>query len=219
MRFKRALSIILAVAVAVSAASCGGEKQDNKLTLGTVQGNVYTNDFFDLKVEASEGFSYADDETIQAIGLSTADKYAEFDDDLMKDVAKDLKSGKTITDFYLSDEDYADSLNFMISYGGHDLQDKMIENIIDESLPMLQESYDKQGLRGAKCERSVIEFCGRKIPCIKINASVALQGGAYAEIYQTQIQFIQGDYLGCLTATTYIDDTTEDMLNMATVTD
>ena len=137
---------------------------------------------------------------------------------MLKEVAGDLKSGKTITDFYLSDEDYADSLNLMISYGGHDLQDTMLESIIDETIPKLQEAFEEQGLRGAKCERSVIDFCGRKIPCIKTNASVALQGGAYAEIYQTQIQLISGEYIGCLTATSYTEDTTEKMLKMATVT-
>ena len=219
MSFKRVLLIVLMGTFTVSLAACGKDRQLYELKLGTVEGNVYTNDFFDIKVEAAEGFSYADEETIRAIGLATADTLDESDADILKSVAGDLKAGKTITDFYLSDEDYADSLNLMISYGGSDLQDRMLESIIDETIPKLQEAYEEQGLRGAKCERSVIEFCGRKIPCIKVNASVALKGGAYAEIYQTQIQLINGDYMGCLTATTYIEDTTEEMLNMATVTE
>ena len=217
MSFKRVLLIVLLGAFAVSLAACGKDKQSYELKLGSVEGNIYTNDFFDIKVEASEGFSYADDETMQAIGLATADAYAEIDDDLLKSVADDLKSGKTITDFYLSDEGYADSLNLTITYGGHDLRESMLESIIDETLPKLQESFDAQGLRGAKCERSVIEFGGRKIPCIRTNASVTLQSGDYAEIYQTQIQIVRGEYLACLTATSYTDDITEELLDMATV--
>ena len=50
MSFKRVLLIVLAGALAISLTACGGDKQVKELALGTVRGNVYTNDFFDLKV-------------------------------------------------------------------------------------------------------------------------------------------------------------------------
>ena len=215
MGYKKIGAIALAGVLLLGTAFCGCGRKGDELTLGTVQGTTYVNDYFGLKVVAEEGFTYADDATIETIGLEPA-AYDEQESDRPEVICKDLKSGKLVTDFYLSDDDYADSLNLTISYGGNGLKESMVDSIIDAELPSLTRDYETQGMRGVKCERSTTEFGGKPVSCIKTNASIELKGGAYVEIYQTQIQIIKGDYIGCLTATTYAHDTTEEMLKMAT---
>lgn len=191
------------------------ESDEEEFSIGDVESDVYENEFFNIKVTAAEGFTFADSETIAAIGQYTAESFADSDIDLAKQSAEAISSGATITDFYLSDAEMINTLNLTIS-SGKGIKPSMVDALMDQMIPVLEETFASQGFLNVKSERSTTTFCGEEVSCINTTAELPISETETIPVFVKQVELIKDGYVGCITANTYVEDGTEELLSMVT---
>lgn len=189
------------------------ESGAEEFSVGDVESDVYENEFFNIKVTAADGFSFADSDTIAAIGQYTAESFADSDSDVAKLTADAIASGATITDFYLSDADMITTMNLTIS-SGKGLKPSMVDALIDQTIPMLEQTFTAQGLANVKSVRSTTTFCGEEVSCICTTADVPVSETESVPMFVKQIEMIKDGYVACLTCSTYVEDGTDELLTM-----
>ena len=186
---------------------------DDSFDIGTVESDVYENAFFNIKVTAAEGFAFADSDTIAAIGQATAEAFADSESDVAQLTADAISSGATITDFYLADEDFLSTMNLAIS-SGKGLSSKDLDKFLDAMIPLLEETFTSQGYVNVKSVRTTTTFCGEEVSCIFTTCEVPISETETVETFVKQVELIKDGYAGCVTANTYFDDGTDDLLAM-----
>lgn len=191
------------------------ESGEEEFSVGDVESDVYENEFFNIKVTAAEGFSFADSETIAAIGQYTADAFADSDSDVAKQTADAIASGATITDFYLADEDMITTMNLTIS-SGKGLKPSMVDALIDQTIPVLEQTFSAQGFLNVKSVRSTTTFCGEEVSCINTTAELPVSETETVPMFVKQVEIIKDGYVACLTCNTYVEDGTDELLKMVT---
>ncbi len=183
---------------------------------GTVDGEFYTNEYFGIKVRAIEGYAFADDETIEQLGYMTADMIAEGDSLYTEAVSNALESGETVIDFYLTDEDFMNSLNLTLSSTDSRLTQDDAADMIDATIPFLAQTYESMGASDVNCERSTIIFLGEDVPCIRTSGVFEVEGNTI-DLDVVQVIMIKDGYTATITATTYMDDETGSLLDTVSV--
>ncbi len=192
------------------------EAADAASIFGTVDGEFYTNEFFGIKVRAIEGYAFADDETIEQLGYMTADMIAEGDSLYTEAVSNALESGETVIDFYLTDEDFMNSLNLTLSSTDSRLTQDDAADMIDATIPFLAQTYESMGASDVNCERSTIIFLGEDVPCIRTSGVFEVEGNTI-DLDVVQVIMIKDGYTATITATTYMDDETGSLLDTVSV--
>jgi len=189
--------------------------EEESFDIGTVESDVYENEFFNIKVTAADGFAFADSATIAAIGQATADAFADSESDMAKLTADAINSGATITDFYLADEDFITTMNLTIS-SGKGLTPSNLDALLDATIPALEETFTSQGLLNVKSVRSTTTFCGEEVSCINTTCELPVSETESVEMFIKQVEIIKDGYVACITCNTYIEDGTDDLLSMVT---
>ena len=192
------------------------EAADAASIFGTVDGEFYTNEFFGIKVRAIEGYAFADDETIEQLGYMTADMIAEGDSLYTEAISNALESGETVIDFYLTDEDFMNSLNLTLSSTDSRLTQDDAADMIDATIPFLAQTYESMGASDVNCERSTIIFLGEDVPCIRTSGVFEVEGNTI-DLDVVQVIMIKDGYTATITATTYMDDETGSLLDTVSV--
>lgn len=192
------------------------EAADAASIFGTVDGEFYTNEFFGIKVRAIEGYAFADDETIEQLGYMTADMIAEGDSLYTEAVSNALESGETVIDFYLTDEDFMNTLNLTLSSTDSRLTQDDAADMIDATIPFLAQTYESMGASDVNCERSTIIFLGEDVPCIRTSGVFEVEGNTI-DLDVVQVIMIKDGYTATITATTYMDDETGSLLDTVSV--
>ena len=188
-------------------------EEGEEFSIGTVESDVYENEFFNIKVTAADGFAFADSATIAAIGQATAESFANSDSNMAKLTADAINSGATITDFYLADEDFVTTMNLTIS-AGKGLKPSDTDAVLDATMPALEEAFSAQGLLNVKCVRSTTTFCGEEVSCIYTTCEVPISETETVETFVKQVELIKDGYAACITANTYFEDSTDDLFAM-----
>ena len=183
--------------------------------IGMVESDVYENEFFNLKVTAADGFAFADSDTIAAIGQATAESFADSESNMAQLTAEAINSGATITDFYLADENFMNTMNLTIS-SGKGLKPENINELLDATIPLLEETFSAQGLLNVKSERSTTTFCGEEVSCIVTTCELPVSETESVPMFVKQVEIIKDGYVACLTCNTYFEDGTDGLLTMVT---
>lgn len=191
------------------------ESGEEEFSIGDVESDVYENEFFNIKVTAAEGLTFADSDTIAAIGQYTAEAFADSDSDTAKLSAEAIQSGATITDFYLADDDFLTTMNFTIS-SAQGLKPSMIDLLIDQTIPELEKTFTSQGFLNVECVRSTTTFLGEEVSCIYTTAEIPVSETDTVSVFVKQVEMIKDGYAGCITANTYFEDDTDDLLALVT---
>lgn len=192
------------------------EAADAADIFGTVDGEFYTNEYFGIKVRAIEGYAFADDETIEQLGYMTADMIAEGDSLYTESISNALESGETVIDFYLTDEDFMNSLNLTLSSTDSRLTQDDAADMIDATIPFLAQTYESMGASDVNCERSTVVFLGEDVPCIRTSGVFEVEGNTI-DLDVVQVVMIKDGYTATITATTYMDDETGSLLDTVSV--
>ena len=184
--------------------------------IGSVDSDVYQNEFFNIKVTAPEDLTFLDSATIAALGQATADDFANSDSKMAHLTADAISSGATITDFYLSDENMLTTVNFNIS-SGKGLKVSDMDALLDATIPVLEETFSANpNLSNVKCVRSTTTFLGEEVSCLMTTADVAVSETESVQMFVKQVEMIKDGYVGCITCSTYFDDDTDDLLALVT---
>ena len=183
---------------------------------GTIDGNVYTNEFFGFKVEAAEGYTFADDNLKDTIGDVAQEKIEGTDTALGKLASQKVKEGGQVVDFYLADSSFLNTLNLTMSYlGSSSITQESMESIMSIMLPSLKETYEQMGFSDLTCEMSTTTVMGKETPCIVLQGKGESEGITF-DMYINQAFMVKDGYMACFTAGTALEDHRDDLLAMIT---
>ncbi|MBP5599871.1 MAG: hypothetical protein J6X48_06330 [Lachnospiraceae bacterium] len=181
---------------------------------GTIDGNVYTNEFFGFKVEAAEGYTFADDNLKDTIGDVAQEKIEGTDTALGKLASQKVKEGGQVVDFYLADSTFLNTLNLTMSYlGSSSINQESMESIMSIMLPSLKETYEQMGFSDLTCEMSTTTVMGKDTPCIVLQGKGESEGITF-DMYINQAFMVKDGYMACFTAGTALEDHRDDLLAM-----
>lgn len=201
---KRILALLLAAVMMLSLAACGGEGGSAETTepagpiLGETSGNTYTNTYFGMGCTLDDSWIVAnEDELAQIMGTTT---------EMLSEAA--LEADGVGYSFYASKEDGLTTLNIVMENLG-----KLYGMLLDEksyaetSVEQLPAAFEAMGMTDVTTEITTVTFAGSEHTAIK------LSGVIYdINFYETLVCVKQGSYIAVVTAASYYEDTTADIL-------
>lgn len=184
---------------------------DAASVFGVTEDDVYTNKFFGFKVEAPAGYSFADEEEIAAVGMSSTQKIKENNESIGKTMEYALDKGMVATDFYLYAISGLGTMNTTISSTGLGIKEDQVGAFIDTMLPTLVDTYEAAGMSNVNVERSTITCMGKEVPCILADGTIETEGYSI-NMYVVQIPLCKEGYMANITCGTYLTDNTADLV-------
>ncbi len=174
--------------------------------LGSVDGNVYTNDYFGLRFEAVDNWSIGTKEEIANLSGLAADAVED------EELAEQLRTSGAIYDFYAQDNSNSDNINIVlqdIGLYGNMLSVLGPEELIEQIIPQVEKAYASAGYEVHTCEVSDATFKGETVKCIATHFTA--QG---IEMYQRQVYSFSNNYIAVITATSAREDGPQAALEM-----
>ena len=172
---------------------------------GTVDGGVYTNNTLGIGCEIAEDWTFYSEEEIMALNEVVLDILSDPD---VAMVDPDDLGTVSITDMFATSPDNLSNVNVALTrlsvLEAHVLTD---ETIASASLEQVLKAYENMGFINCTGEIEICEFLGEEHPVIHIQASIGS-----ALMYQTQVIMLDGRNYGVLTATSYGEDITAQLL-------
>ena len=172
-------------------AETDAEEQDG--AFGVVDGDVYTNAFFGIKLNAVEGYSFLGDDVIAQLGYMSAELLGN------DEIAEAMESGEAVTDCVLADETFDNSVNVTLSGVDAEATQDDAEAAIDATIPVLVETYEAMGFENLVCERGTTTFLGEEFPCINISFEFTQDDVTY-DMSMVEVILIKEGYSATITA-------------------
>lgn len=201
---KKLLALLLAAVMLLSMTACGGEGGEAETTepagpaVGTISGNTYTNTFFGMGCTLDSTWTVADQaQMMEIFGVA---------EDLLSDAA--LDSDGMAYSFYAAKEDGLTTLNIVLEnlgmvYGM--LLDE--QGYVETAVKQLPATFEALGMTNVSTEITTLSFAGGN------HAAIKLSGDLYGiTFYETLVCVKQGSYIAVVTAASYYEDTTGDIL-------
>ena len=181
--------------------------------LGKVEGNVYTNEYFGLKVSLPENeYMFADDAMMEEVYGYATDILKETDN---KAVAKQLESGDAQCVAIGFDSTGLNNINITVQ------QNVLLANaIFDEkavlnlSVSAAKEALEAQGIEITSTEISEMEIAGENHAVLKMDGEY--QG---VEYHGLMVNLQKGNYMLAMAATSFTGDNTAEMFDFITALD
>lgn len=232
--FKRffTISAITAVAAAsISLAGCNkesdqnetaetestmsGEETDALFNIGKTEDNIYTNDFFGVKYTGNDEWRLLNEEQLATISSSIKDVLTN------EDAKTALDNGKTSIIMYAVARDRAKNASLTVEkHEINNTQDADMDAFLDKSVASLTENLPNQGFSDLEVTKTEVTFCGEPTKAIRLKAKYNVKDAAdpsktvEKDIYETMIYLFRGSYSGCVTATSFNEDNTGEVLKM-----
>lgn len=180
---------------------------EDDVELGSMSGGIYENDFVGIGCKLDDTWTYySDDEIMELNGLMVD----SIDDE---DLAEQLRSSDSFYDMLASDND-GSSINVVLEnlglIYGHTLD---AGGYIDIALESLEGQLALMGVTTSTCEKISFDFCGKQTDGIYIAGTLNVEG-IEVDMYQRMACVKAGSYMTCITACSYFEDLTTDMLDM-----
>ena len=212
---KKLFAIVLVVLMMLSLAACGGDEPtpttvpettapvEQGSKLGTVEGNTYTNEFLGITVTLNENWGFANDEEMAQIRGMTTDAMTD------ENLAEILETSGAVMDMYAADVD-GQTLNIMLE-NLNILQSIAVTEkaYADATVGQLPAALESMGFADATAEVTELTFAGDTHAAVKIHAKIAGMN-----FYETLVIVKQGNYIACITAASYGEDTTSAVLDL-----
>ena len=192
-----------------------GEEIDALFNIGEIQGNNYINDFFNIKYTGNDDWRLLNEEQLATISTSIKDV-------LTNDSAKTaLENGKTSIIMYAVSREADKNVSIMVEK--HDInntQDADIDAFLDKSVDSLTETLPGQGFKELEVSKKDLTFCSEPAKGIAIKAKYNLKAADGSdnaeekEIYESMVYLFRGSYSACITAASFGEDKTGEVLDM-----
>ena len=236
-KLKKILAILLALTLVLALAACGSEPKGNitpdngaatpapadepentpepepepepedEVELGSMNGGTYENSFVGIGCKLDYTWTYYSDEEILQMNGLVADS---IDDEKL---AEQLRGSDSFYDMVAANEE-GSSVNVVLEnlglLYGHTLD---AGGYIDIALKSLDSQLASMGVNVSACEKVSFDFCGEKTDGIYIFGTMSVNG-MEIEMYQRMACVKAGSYMTCITACTYFEDLTTDILDM-----
>ena len=201
---KKAMSLILALLLTVSLAACGGKSNEPDLHRGTVDGDTYTSEFLGLKLTVDEDWVIADDEQLAELSGVVKESFTD------EEIRDQIEKGGSVTDLYALNQADGSSLNITIQKLSLVSGMLVTEDAYAEAnLKQLPDALASASITVDKLEKTKVTFVGEE------HVALALEGTIQdVPLYETLVMVKTGSYIACITAATFFEDTTADLLDM-----
>jgi len=171
---------------------------------GTMQGGVYENAFFGIGCSFDDSWTIAGEEEILEMSGLVADSLSE------TSLSDALSKVDLVYDLYAMQDDGLTSLNIIMQDLGSIASIALTEkSYIELSSPQSVEALSQIGFEDVTSTISDITFAGQNHPCDAISGTT--EGIA---LYEKQVCIIVDHYIAIVTAASYVEDTTDDLLAM-----
>ena len=204
MRPMKYLSAALALVLALSLTACGAGSK--KFERGVVDGQTYTSTFLGLSCTVPAEFSYLTDAEIADINNIAADTLS--DTELAKQLQDNLENGSQIQDMYAMTEGGLQTINVLLSKVSEKGAAVDMAAFADLGMEQIKTAYQSMGMTDVEASRETVTFMGQQYEGIRLTATY----DGNAPVYCVQVYMQEGDYVCVVTFTSYIEDTTADMM-------
>lgn len=212
---KRIFALLLAAVMLLSLAACGGEEtpagtgdpgtpatteaaKPAAPILGVTDGNTYTNAYFGMGCTLDESWSVANETQLAEIFGAT--------EETLSDLALDTKGLGYA--FYASKDEGLTSMNIVMENLGLIYGSVLSEQAyVEQSAAGLPAAMENLGMTNVKAEAITVTFAGSEHAAIKLTAEMS--GIAF---YETLVCVKQDRYIAVITAASYVEDSTADIL-------
>lgn len=211
MNMKKIFCLILSLALVLCCAACGsgGESDAPAITQemlrGITEGTIYTNEAMGIRFELDDTWTIFDETQLAELSGITADV---LDDEAL---AEKLQESGTSYVFYAATNDGLYNLGIVWEDLG-----KLYGKVIDEEtyaeigVSQLPEALESAGIENVTAEASNISFAGQDHAAIVVTGEMMDVG-----FYETLVCVKAGDYMAVITAASYMDNATGQILAMA----
>lgn len=239
---KKTLSLLLALLLTITLAACGGKgntenadnqgksntenednqdksntenkdnqgkndhKEDTQLRPGTVEGSTYTSQFLGIRFVAEGDWVIADDEQMAELSGIVRDSFTD------EKIQEQLEKGGTVMDLYAVNQADGSNLNIQLQKlsvlnGGL----MSVDAFADASMKELPSTLASAGITVEKVEKTKVSFAGEE------HVALVLEGVVQGiPLYETMVLIKSGSYVGFVTATTFHENRTSELLAMCT---
>ena len=200
---------------AVTESSLSGDEIDALFNIGKAEDNIYSNDFFNIRFESNDNWRLLNDEQLATISSSIKDV-------LTNEEAKNaLKNGKTSIIMYAVSKDAKQNASITVEkHNVNNTHEMDMDAFLDKSVISLTNSLPGQGFTELEVEKVDLTFCGEPAKGIKMKGkyNVKSTDGSdkmeVRDIYETMVYLFRGSYSGCVTASSFDEDKTADVIGM-----
>ena len=200
--------LLLVVSMLLSLAACSkAEKLVDAVTakdfsLGTVSGNHYENDFVGVQCDLADSWTIHGEDKLAELSGLVANSFSG------EEAKKLVEENNSVFLFYAEEAETFHSINIVVtnteSYSLAMLEHKeFVDQMVAQMPALLAQSY----MEDITCQAETFSFCGEEVYGIGISATA---NGI--PIYERQVVILEGTYSITLTACTYFEDTTADLL-------
>lgn len=177
------------------------EVNDDEISLGKHTGNVYENEFLGIGCELDSSWTCLSDEQILERNQLTADAL----DGKLKDV---FTSANLVIDMVALNENQVDSVNVNIEKLTSIYQFIDEKAYVELSISQSTAALEQMGFENLKTEQITMPFCGEERHGIRITGEFS-----GVKIFETLVCIKRGSYMSCVTASTWGEDGTTDILD------
>ena len=155
------------------------EAVENNFSIGEVKGNVYENPFFNVRIEAPEGYNF------NSYGLMTiVNNYSTTDK--AKEITKRLVEVALSQDYAVpllnADNGSNSELEILVGYVADNTDDYLNESaLIESKLDNIADSFKSRGFSDVKTSLGTTTFLGEEHPCMDITGTI--DGTTYNQKY------------------------------------
>ena len=207
---KRA-SLFLAIVFLLTACS------SSAFGIGDVSGNVYKNAFFGVMCELPDGWEVYDEEQISEMTAAVQDMFSD-----TEAVQKALDDGGSFYDLYTASEETLQQINVVL--GKMPIAEQLaikaggVETVMEAAISQMGEALAGTPMEDAEIELKYVEFMGETLPCMEWYVEQETEAGPIPT-YRKQFILSGGSYNMTITCTSYLEDTTDEMLEMFSLTE
>ena len=180
---------------------------EDDVELGSMNGGTYANSFVGIGCKLDDTWTYYSEEEILEFNGLMVDSIGD------EDLADMLRKSNIFYDMVASSET-GSSVNVVLEniglIYGHVLDSS---SYVDIALESLEGQLALMGVTATTCEKTSFDFCGKKTDGIYIAGTLSA-GDIEVDMYQLMACVKAGNYMTCITACTYYEDTTADILDM-----
>lgn len=213
---KKLLAIILSVLLVLCLATGCSAKNDSdkngssnsqssdsmvKLTMGTVNGTTYENEFIGIGCKVDDGWTFASEDDLKALIDITIDKFDE-------KYQEQLEAAAIVYAMQVTDASTGNNININLEKLTGLNKTMTASKYVDSSLGQMSTALETAGFSNLQIQKTEVEIDGTKHAAIAINADFS-----GVKIYEKVVCIKCDDYMANITLATVSSDTTDELLS------
>jgi hypothetical protein len=173
---------------------------DSELSFGEIGEGTYTNEYFGLKGEFSDDWAFATQEDLSSMNSMMPDILTN------ENAKKEMEEGTAVICFYAENGTAMQTVNIVVEK--LPLSFYTVDQIVESNIEAVETQLAAQGLTDLKVEKGTVKFLGEDQVCLNISATMGED-----TIHEVQTYVKNGNNMLAVTAVSYGDDTTSEVLD------